>query len=358
MNPERIPVIDPSWTKNLTVNGVALPRITRVEPGTVRGGADVLISAQDLPPEEDLVRMCNNGFLRVYLKKHGVTTPLPLITEWAVRCYPYIESNRRRVGFQVPAIIAPPRGQQWDLDLKLQLGSGTNMHRTTPVNFTVTGAPAPKASITFTALRTPCEDDEGYSSDCNGLEPFLVWVVLWPDGARAGVRDVPNRPGGSEILFTIAAMPLTEVKGTVVLMYQIIENDDGGPSLAQIRQAAGEAAAGYEEYSKGNLVESTESSVEFIYHAVSILSDVMGGGDDIGPIVIALFTPDSITDPEGPRARKRDRLWFEDDTLPVRFFPDENDIAGRIVHYPGTGRPGNYGPPWDVIYLVRREVPQ
>jgi hypothetical protein len=345
-NSDQIPVIDPNWTKNLTMSGMALPRITRVEPDTTRSGGDVLISAQDLPPEEDLVDMCDSGFLKVHLKKVGETD------ERQVSCYAHIESNRRRVGFKVPGNIKPPRAQQWEYELRLQLGRGTDTHRTAPESFTITGAPAPKAKITFLRLANHfCDDDVGWEYGCDEIEPVVTWVALSKNITRAGVLNAPNLWGHDEALINIEAWPFTEVDGPVMLLYQLIEDDPGGPSLEDMKATMRDAADFAAEAVEGNFSQAAQSGIEFLGDLVEIISAASGGGDDVGRMVYVLFDPDSVAHPDGARPSRRDR-YFEGSPLQAAHDPPTGDLIGRHVTYRGVG--GR----WTITYTILREVPQ
>lgn len=314
-NSGSVPVIDPTWTTNLTVSGMAVPvllpnAVTPASGGAIlRPGMQAIIKASGLPPAEDLVDYCNSGFMKVRVNKVNATTA------HLIGCDPVVEPNAVKLTFWVPdsADFRPPRGAETKFELRLQLSGAGGPFLSLPYLFAVTGEPFPTGKVTLAIVESQsCVDDVDWESGCDSMELYMPWVAFYWDGRQTtgfmefgtvwgpGTSTLVLPPAGVMVSGPPPTFPLIEVRSQVIVMYQLNEDDPNiFVSLDMLKDAflSGAAAAG--ACYSGAAVECISAGGEFLFDVMEIVS-TMGAGDDIGAFVYFVVDPESLARTSGP----------------------------------------------------------
>ncbi|MCG3127869.1 MAG: hypothetical protein CHACPFDD_02741 [Phycisphaerae bacterium] len=151
-----------------------------------------------------------------------------------------------------------------------------------------------------------CADDVGWERDCDEEEPFVVWSCYGPDYMRSGVTDTGEgvKKGDNwdfrQQVNIFSASP-DSIESAVpppwlLFAYQVIEDDPGGATKDDWRQAFGSASAFAGALFEGNYEEAIDQVDDLLVDAKELIMKLSGGEDDLYPTLSAYFTPQVIAE--------------------------------------------------------------
>jgi hypothetical protein len=164
-----------------------------------------------------------------------------------------------------------------------------------------------KYTIRLMALKSlRYADDGGWEYGPDREEPFIVWSCFGPSYQRSGVTEEP--PSGlkqnQQYLFQSDQVAFSSAPGTMapaalpgnplVLLYQVIENDDGGPSKEQFRKLAAHGAALSKAIAAEDWATVGTVGADALIEVYGIAVAISAGGDDYYPVMIATFDNDRL----------------------------------------------------------------
>lgn len=141
-----------------------------------------------------------------------------------------------------------------------------------------------KYSMSFLGIKSHrCADDEGWEYGCDAEEGwvnyFAVGSGLFASGASGNFSGMVQ---GSERLITSSVFTNKRLLGTVIFLYQVVEDDSGGPTKAQFTAAFASALSASVQAYGGNY----SALAGAIWDVAGVIQSWMAGPDDLYPIYI------------------------------------------------------------------------
>jgi len=200
-----------------------------------------------------------------------------------------------------------------------------------------------------------CADDAGWEWGCDEEEPYVVWSADSPDYMRRGVTDkAKNMVRNSERFLTglTNVFSVTETSPQhrrptypLIYLYQVIESDPGGPSTQDLMEAMGAGVASALALFAGNFPALIATGIETLKQTAQIFIRAAAKGDDLYPIMIAVFDEGTL-------------LTLTSGTAPgpldVNLFESAGDYNKYAIRVPVVRKNGNRQ--WSLVYIISREA--
>ncbi|GEM_PF-3066701 len=200
-----------------------------------------------------------------------------------------------------------------------------------------------------------CADDVGWEWGCDEEEPYVVWSADSPDYMRRGVTDkAQNMVRNSERFLTglTNVFSVTETSPQhrrptypLIYLYQVIESDPGGPSTQDLMEAMGAGVASALALFAGNFPALIATGIETLRQTAQIFMRAAGRGDDLYPIMIAVFDEGTL-------------LTLTSGTAPgpldVNLFESAGEYNKYAIRVPVVRENGNRQ--WSLVYFISREA--
>lgn len=142
-----------------------------------------------------------------------------------------------------------------------------------------------------------CADDIGPEIGCDQEEPYVIWTLFGPGIQRQGVATrLSDINQGETTLFKgdVEVFPFSNVFTPLVFIYQVAEDDPGGPNPSEVVEAIYHCVKFALALYSFNVVGIVEYGIKAVLDIVNIAAKLAGGGDDIFDPYVTVFSREDL----------------------------------------------------------------
>lgn len=145
-----------------------------------------------------------------------------------------------------------------------------------------------KYTMSFMGIKSHrCADDVGWEPfECDAEEGWVSYFAVGQGLFSVGNSNYfSGMIKNSERILTKTVFSNKKLTGTVIFLYQVIEDDPGGPSKEQVTSAFASALNASVQAYGGNYTAIAGA----VFDVVSVVQNWMGGDDDLYPVYINII---------------------------------------------------------------------